>query len=384
MPRSESPLAQSDSPLVRFAAELRQLRKAAGTPPYRELAKRAHYSTTTLSDAAGGHSLPSLAVTLAYAEACNGDRKEWEERWHATMADINSVNSGICGAVLQDESASPYVGLAAFQPDDAYRFFGRDRLVNELTAKVGQQRLTAVFGPSGCGKSSLLRAGLVAVAKKTGLGGTPLPVLLLSPGGHPLEECVVRLAELTGNSPGTLKAEFLDDPGNFHLRIRQALADRPEETDLLIVVDQFEEVFTLCSDRAERDRFIAALLTSVGATTSRVRVVLGVRADFYAHCAQHPALAEALRDAQVMVGPMSSEELREAITRPAISAGCSVEGPLLAAVVADTTGQSGALPLVSHAMAETWRRRSGNRLTVGGYRAAGGIRHAVAHSAEAA
>ncbi|MFJ2830431.1 hypothetical protein ACIPC1_23190 [Streptomyces sp. NPDC087263] len=384
MPRSESPLDQTDSPLVRFAAELRQLRKAAGTPPYRKLAKRAHYSATTLSDAAGGHSLPSLAVTLAYAEACNGDREEWEKRWHATVADIASVNGGIRRPVHRDESAAPYVGLAAFQPDDAYRFFGRDRLVGELVAKVSRQRLTAVFGPSGCGKSSLLRAGLVAVAKKTGLDDAPLPILLLSPGTSPLEECAVGLAALTGDSPGMLKAEFLDDPGNLHLRIRQALADWPDEADLLIVVDQFEEVFTLCSSHAERDRFIAALLTAVGAETSRARIVLGVRADFYSHCAQHPALADALRDAQVMVGPMSSEELREAIMRPAISAGCNVEGPLLAAVVADATGQSGALPLVSHAMAETWRRRSGNRLTVGGYRAAGGIRHAVAHSAESA
>ncbi|MFJ3776823.1 hypothetical protein ACIPX0_34510 [Streptomyces sp. NPDC090075] len=384
MPRSESPLDQTDSPLVRFATELRRLRKAAGTPPYRELAKRAHYSATTLSDAAGGRSLPSLAVTLAYVEACHGDRAEWEERWHATAADVAPVNGAMAEAFHEADSTAPYVGLAAFQSDDAYRFFGRSRLVGELVAKVGRQRLTAVFGPSGCGKSSLLRAGLVAVAKRTGLNGTPLPVLLLSPGTSPLEECAVRLAELTGDSPGTLKAEFLDDPGNLHLRVRQALVDRPEEADLLIVVDQFEEVFTLCTGRAERDAFIAALLTAVGAATSRVRVVLGVRADFYGHCAQHPALADALRDAQVMVGPMSGEELREAVTRPAIGAGCSVEGPLLAAVVADATGQPGALPLISHAMAETWRRRSGNRLTLAGYRAAGGIRHAVAHSAEAA
>ncbi|MFC9848568.1 helix-turn-helix domain-containing protein [Streptomyces sp. NPDC060223] len=213
MPRSESPLDQTDSPLVRFAAELRRLRKAAGAPPYRELAKRAHYSATTLSDAAGGHSLPSLAVTLAYAEACNGDREKWEERWHATVADIAAAKGDVHKAVHPDESASPYVGLAAFQPDDAYRFFGRDRLVGELVAKVSRQRLTAVFGPSGCGKSSLLRAGLVAMAKKTGLGGAPLPVLLLSPGTNPLEECAVGLAALTGDSPGLLKAEFLNDPG---------------------------------------------------------------------------------------------------------------------------------------------------------------------------
>ncbi|MFF7475931.1 hypothetical protein [Streptomyces sp. NPDC008092] len=384
VPRSESPLDRTDSPLVRFAAELRQLRKAAGTPTYRALAKHAHYSATTLSNAAGGRSLPSLAVTLAYAQACGGNHGEWEQRWHTTVAEIAAQNDGLHTAVPHDESTAPYVGLAAFQPEDAYRFFGRDRLVGELVAKVGRQRLTAVFGPSGCGKSSLLRAGLVAAAGKAGLNGTPLPVLLFSPGTDPFEECAVRLAELVGDSPCTLKAEFRDDPGSLHLRIRQALAGWPEEADLLIVVDQFEEVFTLCTGRDERDRFVAALLTAAGAANSRARIVLGVRADFYGHCAQNPDLADALRDAQVMVGPMSGEELREAVTRPAIGAGYSVESPLLAAVVADATGQPGALPLVSHAMAETWRRRSGNRLTVDGYRAAGGIRHAVAHSAEAA
>ncbi|MEU7726806.1 hypothetical protein AB0B78_16410 [Streptomyces sp. NPDC040724] len=386
MPRPERPLDLDSGPLTRFAADLRKLREAAGRPPYRALAKRAHYSSTTLSDAAGGHTFPSLAVTLAYVEACQGDRRAWETRWHAVAAEIAAALAAeIAASAPCDEpggtsrQSAPYAGLSAFQPEDADRFFGRERLTGEVLAKVRDRRFLAVFGPSGSGKSSLLRAGLVARSRASGW-----PVMLFTPGPHPVEECAIHLAAATGEAPGALVTELLDDPLALHLRIRQAMFDRTPDVDTLIVVDQFEEVFTLCGDRDERGAFIALLLAAATAATSRTRVVLGVRADFYGHCVQDSRLVEAIRDAQIAVGPMSSQELREAITRPAVLADCTVTGPLLAAVVADATGQPGALPLVSHAMVETWRRRSGSRLTLEGYLAAGGIQHALAHTAEAA
>ncbi|GGU30054.1 nSTAND1 domain-containing NTPase [Streptomyces violascens] len=375
MPRPERPLDPDGSPLTRFAADLRKLREAAGLPPYRTLAKQAHYASTTLSDAAGGRAFPSLAVTLAYVEACRGDRTEWETRWHAVAAEIAAGATDVGPA----ETSTPYAGLSAFQPEDADRFFGRERLTDEVVAKIRDHRFLAVFGPSGSGKSSLLRAGLVARAR-----ATDGPVMLFTPGPHPLEECAIRLAARTGEAPGTLLTELRGGPGALHLRIRQTMTDCPTDLDTLIVVDQFEEVFTLCRDGGERAAFITMLTAAATAPTSRARVVLGVRADFYEHCVQQPRLVEAMRDAQIAVGPMSSQELREAITRPAVLAGCTVTGALLAAVVADATGQPGALPLVSHAMVETWRRRSGNRLTLDGYLAAGGIQHALAQTAEAA
>ncbi|MFD7558114.1 hypothetical protein ACFV9E_26670 [Streptomyces sp. NPDC059835] len=378
MPRPERPLDLDTGPLTRFAADLRKLREAAGRPPYRALAKRAHYSSTTLSDAAGGHRFPSLAVTLAYVEACRGDRGAWEARWHAVAAELAAGAHGDEPGDT-DRQSTPYAGLSAFQPEDADRFFGRERLTGELLAKVGDHRFVAAFGPSGAGKSSLLRAGLVARER-----ASDRPVILFTPGPHPVEECAIRLAAATGEAPGTLVAELLADPAALHLRIRQLLTTRAPDVDALIVVDQFEEVFTLCGDRNERDAFVTMLIEATTAATSRTRVVLGVRADFYGHCVRDPRLVEAMRDAQFAVGPMSSQELREAITRPAVLADCTVTGPLLAAVVADATGQPGALPLVSHAMAETWRRRSGNRLTLDGYLAVGGIQHALAHTAEAA
>ncbi|MFI5474223.1 hypothetical protein ACIA6D_28795 [Streptomyces cacaoi] len=378
MPRAERPLDLDTGPLTCFAADLRKLRETAGRPPYRTLAQKAHYSSTTLSDAAGGRTFPSLSVTLAYVEACQGDRRAWESRWHAVAAEIAASAQGDKPAETSRQS-TPYAGLSAFQPEDADRFFGRERLTDEALAKVRDHRFLAVFGPSGSGKSSLLRAGLVARARASGW-----PVMLFTPGPHPVEECAIRLAAVTGEAPGALMTELRDDPEALHLRIRQATIDGTPDIDALIVADQFEEVFTLCRDRAEREAFIALLIAATTATTSRTRVVLGVRADFYAHCVQDPRLVAAMRDAQLAVGPMSSQELREAITRPARLAGCTVTGPLLAAVVADATGQPGALPLISHAMVETWRRRSGNRLTLDGYLAAGGIQHALAQTAETA
>lgn len=376
MPRPERPVDPGAGVVQRFAVELRELRRLAGSPGYRELARRAHYSVTTLAQAARGEALPSLAVTLAYVRACGGDAADWEARWRAAADELEpAAGSGAGGSGLLAGGA-PYVGLAAFQVADREWFFGRDRLVAELVARVGQRRFVGVFGPSGCGKSSLLRAGLVAA-----LSGQP--VVLFTPGARPLEECAVRLARLTGGSVTAVRAELAADPANLHLLVRQVMVDRPECEDLVLVVDQFEEVFTLCADREQRGRFVDALVGAAAAPTSRARVIVGVRADFYGHCAHYVALVDALRDGQVMVGPMSPEELREAITGPALHAGCRVETALVSRLVADATGQPAVLPLVSHALLQTWHRRHGTTLTLTAYENAGGIAHALARTAEA-
>ncbi|CCH31028.1 hypothetical protein ABZ816_02020 [Actinosynnema sp. NPDC047251] len=357
MARRERPLADGDGPLLSFAADLRRLREEAGGPTYRELGTRAHYSAATLSDAAGGRKLPTLAVTQGYVRACGGDVDAWTERWHRVAA-------ALAPPPEDDPDDGPYVGLGTFQPEDADRFFGRDRLLGELRDRLERRSAVAVFGASGAGKSSLLRAGLVA--------GEDGPVVLFTPGARPWEECAVRLARLGLGSPGSLLAELADPRGLLRLVRR---LDRP-----LVVVDQFEEVFTLCANRRERSGFITGLVTAA----EHARVVLGVRADFYSHCTASPELADVLRDGTLVVGPMTTDELREAITRPAAQAGCAVEGALVSRLVGDAGGQAGALPLVSHALRETWRRRRGNTLALTGYEAVGGLDRAVANTAEAA
>ncbi|WP_125725898.1 helix-turn-helix domain-containing protein [Kibdelosporangium aridum] len=338
MPRQEQPLDIGGDAVVQFAADLRLLREKAGCPPYRELARRAHYSAGTLSEAANGRRLPSLAVTVAYVEACAGDVAAWEARWRELAADLHRRNHD------EPDGQAPYAGLASFGPEDADRFHGRDKLIARLVEAVTEKHIVFVVGASGAGKSSLVRAGLVPAARSGGFHD-----VVITPGPHPFES------------------------------LTHGLAHGNESARLLLIVDQFEEVFTLCRDEQERRRFIEYLRTAAQADS---RIVVSVRADFYAHCVRYPELAALLQDCQVLVGPMSTDEIREAITQPAIGAGLRVETALVARLIAETTGQAGALPLLSHALRETWRRRQGATLTLAAYEATGGVQHALVHSAE--
>ena len=381
MPRIEQPLPPNSGVLGEFAAELRRLRQKAGTPPYRELARRAHFSATTLAEAAGGRRLPSLPVTLAFVRACDGDAQEWESRWREVAAEL-ALEDGQGPGEATDYKTCPYMGLAAYGPGDANRFFGREVLTRQLVEAVRARRFVGVFGGSGCGKSSLLHAGLLAWAARPEPEGPLWRCLDFTPGQHPLQQCAAQLASLSGVSAASLLRDLENSPEALRLSVLQILAGSGPGSQLLIVVDQFEELFTLCSEESERERFIAALADVAQAGNSRARVVIGVRADFYAHCARYPALVELLQGAQLLVGPMTGEELRTAVSRPAAEVDCVVEAALQARVVADAAGQPAALPLVSHAMREAWRRRRGNTLTLAGYEACGGIANALARTAE--
>src|SRR5918994_3656119 len=234
----------------------------------------------------------------------------------------------------------PYKGLVAFERDDADLFFGREQLVEDLAGRLEDAHFLAVVGASGSGKSSLVGAGIVPELQRR---DGSLRVAVFSPGERPL-------ASLT------------------------AVGDAR-----LLVVDQFEEVFTLCRDEDERRAFIDALLAAAERGT---RVVIALRADFYGHCAAYPRLAAALEDRQAPVGPMSEDELRRAIERPAERAGLLLEPGLVEGILRDVVGQPGALPLLSHSLLETWKRRSGRVLTLIGYLQAGGVQGAITKTAE--
>jgi WD40 repeat protein/transcriptional regulator with XRE-family HTH domain len=376
MPRRERPLDAEDGPLAEFAARLRQLRQKAGNPPYRELADRAHYAISTLSSAASGQRLPTLAVTLAYVRACGGDVENWAEYWREVA---DRFGEGRAGPASEEEPGTPvpYAGLRPFREQDAEWFFGREQQVDELARRLERQPFVVVIGASGSGKSSLLRAGLVPRLRTA-----PTTVVVLTPGPRPLEECAVRLGALAGVAPGGLYGELLADARNLGRVVRQITA-RPGAAhgNVTLVVDQFEETFTLCRDDAERDRFVEALVAaSTGADPCRV--VLGVRADFYAHCTRQAPLVEAMRDAQVPVGPMNLDALRRAVVQPARRAGLTVEGALLATLTAQAHGRPSVLPLLSHALLQTWRKRRGNALTLEAFEAAGGLEGALARTAE--
>jgi Helix-turn-helix domain len=145
--RPERRLDPAAGPLQRFAFELRQLRQRAGAPSYRQLGKRAHYSATALSEAAAGERLPSLAVTMAYVEACGGDRRDWELRWRAVAAELTSLGDEAASrAEAETGLDAPYLGLACFQPEDVERFFGREKL--EHYSKLGFDNYVITAGVS--------------------------------------------------------------------------------------------------------------------------------------------------------------------------------------------------------------------------------------------
>ncbi|WP_413105626.1 eIF2A-related protein [Streptomyces sp. Inha503] len=347
MGRPEKPIDPQDGPIARFAFELRKLRDEAGAPGYRAMARRAGYSAAPLSQAAAGERLPTLPVALAYVRACHGDAEEWRHRWEHADAESTAVPRP-----PEEDNESPYRGLARFDPGDAELFFGREETTARLEAMARRHRLSAVVGASGSGKSSLLRAGLIPRLRRSGQDAddTPAAVRVLTPGAQPMDR-----ADLLAPAEGA--------------------------GDTWVLVDQFEELFTLCADPADRDAFLERLLAA-REPGSRLRVVLALRADFFARCAENHALAAALNDATLLVGPMTTEQLRTAIVRPAQVRGLNVERGLTAHIIDEVTDEPGALPLMSHALLETWRRRRGHILTHDAYEAAGGLRGAIARTAE--
>ena len=232
----------------------------------------------------------------------------------------------------------PYLGLFCYDIGDAETFFGRDVEIAECLRRLETAGCWRWSGPSGSGKSSLIRAGVAAALARAGR----------------------RPFVVTAGSRPTI-----------------VLTDTPS-ADTVLIVDQFEEVFTLCTDPEERDRFFAGLAAEAGSCP----VVISLRADHLGGVAQYPEIARLVERGLYLLGPMDEAGLRAAITGPAESAGLLLEPGLVDLLVREVEGRPGALPLLSHALRRTWERREGRTLTVAGYQATGGIRGSVAQSAE--
>ncbi|MGH3709596.1 MAG: helix-turn-helix domain-containing protein [Pseudonocardiaceae bacterium] len=297
----------------------------------------------------------------------------------------------------------PYPGLISFGLPEARWFFGRAQatsdVISQLDARRGEGGLLAVVAPSGAGKSSLLAAGLIpALAGGALLDSRAWPVVLTTPGAHPLSALAAGVAERTGADPADAAAATADPErlAAFLTRAVVGHGGKPGETSIsawgVLIVDQFEEIFTECQQETERHAFITALCTA--AQSAAVLVVLGVRADFYGRCLAYPALLSALRS-PVALGPMSAGQLREIITGPAETEGLQVELGLVELLlrdlgVTDYPGSNapgydpGALPLLAHALRATWQQRNGRTLTVAAYQRTGGIWQGIATTAERA
>lgn len=304
---------------------------------------------------------------------------------------FQSLINGIKGLPLGPErpieprnDICPYRGLQPFDEDHAEFFFGRDGDIQRLIEKLKVTRFIAVIGPSGSGKSSLVRAGVVPALKKGVLPESDTwTIRVFTPGAHPLASLAANLLKLY---PSAAMNQTLDqlsaDERTLHLAVSLGLAERPATERVVWVIDQFEEIFTLCSDEQERTQFLANLLYAAFIPNGRCAVILTLRADFYQKCAAYPELSARISEYQFLVSLMGTDNLRQAIEEPAWHVGLEFEQGLVETIVDDVENQPGALPLLEHALLELWERRRGTLLTLEAYRESGGVEGAIAKRAD--
>jgi WD40 repeat protein/serine/threonine protein kinase/DNA-binding SARP family transcriptional activator len=277
---------------------------------------------------------------------------------------------------------NPYLGLRPFQEADAANFFGRDALIHTLVKWLQDSRFLAIIGPSGGGKSSVVRAGLIPALRNGALPGSQnWFITQMTPGDQPLEELEAALLRVAVNPPPSLLAQLQADTRGLLRAVKRALP--VDDSQLLLVIDQFEELFAQTDDEAMRALFLDSLTTAVSDPGSRLRLVITLRADFYDRPLQYGDFGRLLRTHQETVLPLSAEELAAAITKPAESVGLAMESGLAAAMISDLHRQPGALPLLQYTLRELVEQRRSRTLTRADYADMGGIAGALSRRAEA-
>jgi energy-coupling factor transporter ATP-binding protein EcfA2 len=271
------------------------------------------------------------------------------------------------------EVYNPYKGLRAFQEADADDFFGRETLVDTLVGRLADSRFLAVVGPSGSGKSSAVKAGIIPALHKSAITGSDKWfVVEMVPGIHPLEELELALWPIAVDPPPSLVEPMERDVRGMLRTIRRIL---PEEdgAELLLVIDQFEELFTLVDDEERREFFLESLLAAISAVRSPLRVVITLRADFYDRPLGHPVLGQLLKENTEIILPLNHTELTWAVREPARRVGVVLEEGLAEAIVGDVAEQPGALPLLQYAMTELFDQRQNRTMTRVAYEEVGGV-----------
>jgi WD40 repeat protein len=355
--------------------------------------------------------LPPFLVAATWVEFARGTLDD-DVAFHRLKCGILGIPpmSGPESPVV--EGTCPYRGLQVFDVDDARLFFGRDTQVDWMLDRLerdfrtlNENRFLAVVGASGSGKSSLVRAGLIPALRSghsrsgKGIDNSPeWPVTILKPGSEPLKALADALwlnpvAKAAVPDPLMLADQLRQDERRLHATIGTALAGQPDHRRFVIVVDQFEELFTQfeariteCRDDAqrlqtvasERTAFVDNLLYAATISGGRALVILTLRADFYAKCSSFLNLAAALGDAQELVPPLGDTDLRAAIEKPAQCCGLEFEPGLVDLLMQDMQRQPpGALPLLQQSLYMLYERRNGRRLTVEAYRDMGKIEGAL-------
>jgi WD40 repeat protein/transcriptional regulator with XRE-family HTH domain len=370
-----------------FGDLLRYLRRRTGMTQ-RELSIAVGYSDTQISRLEQNERMPDLAtVTARFLPALHiEDQPEVVERLLELAATVRREDAPAVGL-------PPYKGLHYFDETDAELFFGREALTNLLLERLAErlesdQRFLAIIGASGSGKSSVVRAGLVP-ALHWQQPSSGWPVLVMIPSAHPLEALAASLNREIGQSLPVRKLvnDLARDAGILQESLNQ-VAQAAGAAHPILIVDQFEELFTLCRSEADQSAFVENLVSAALQPSGAAMIVIVLRADFYAHCARFDSLRRAISQHQEYIGPMTNEELRRAIEEPARHGHWEFEPGLVDLLLHDVgadsghTPEPGALPLLSHALLATWQRRRGRTMTLSGYTASGGVRGAIAETAE--
>ncbi|MGI0493701.1 caspase family protein [Alkalinema pantanalense CENA528] len=291
----------------------------------------------------------------------------------------SQIRSGVC----------PYRGLAYFDcnDDDPLYFHGRTTLTDALLEKLREGNFLAVLGASGSGKSSVMRAGLVHQLKlgQRLSGSQDWAIHLVRPGAHPLQSLALAFLQPDASSidraTQLAKIEQLLSTGAIGLaQLAQATPHR-----LVLVIDQLEEVFTVCQEELERQRFFACLLGALEQASQKLCLVVGMRADFFSKCLEqdYSGLAQKIQAHLVTVSPMTAEELQQAIVEPARQVGLEVESELVTQILTDVKQSPGSLPLLQYTLTELWKQRSMNWLTLASYNQLGGVQGTLQQRADA-
>jgi WD40 repeat protein/DNA-binding SARP family transcriptional activator len=326
---------------------------------------------------------PELHTALDEVVAC-ATASDPDERYESVdrfvAAFVAAVGQVVPGAETYTPAENPYKGLRAFDETDAADFYGRAALVDELVQAVGDRRLVAVVGPSGIGKSSVVRAGLVPALRRAAPPGLERWLVTdMFPGSYPYEELAAAVLRVAVERPDELVEELARDELGIRRVVKRIL---PPRSELLLVVDQFEELFTQTADEETRRRFLAGLTALAGDPHSPARILVTLRADFLDHPLRYPEFGALLGAGMVAVATPSEDELAEAIERPARRVGVRFEPGLVSQIVADVRDQPGALPLLQYALTELFAIRTGDVLTLEGYLATGGVVGALGRRAE--
>ena len=339
-------------------------------------------------------SLPTFLAATTWVEF--RDSLDEPEAFHRLVSGIRGLEPGPGPGLALRKASVPYRGLRVFDVGGSAFFFGREALVQWLLNEVRPapagptvNRLLAIIGASGSGKSSVARAGLIAAIKRGDIPGSGAwPVAILRPGPNPIESLAAALLRVVAIGQGVsalsdLIAELQKSERTLHLIARRALPENVPDTRLVVVVDQFEEIFTLCGNDGLRDALVSNLLSAAQVAQGQTLVILTLRADFYGKCAGNAALAAALSDHNLLIGQVTDEELRLAIERPALLVGCELEPGLVDLLLHDVCDQRGALPLLQHALLELWNKRNGRCLSVKAYQEIGKLEGALQKRADA-